>query len=129
MALWLAGTTHQSHHPNNHTTTTHKLVPPPHPHPLRQNRRSLAASIMSATNYSFRHSLWQSLVTIKRPDVPLWVVLRNTAAVVLPLIAGMLLDHPQAGLAVAAGALDTMFSDQPGPYRQRLQQLLLASLA
>ena len=84
---------------------------------------------MSTRAYSLRASVLQSLTAIKRPDVPLWVVLRNTAAVVLPLAAGLLTDHPEAGLAIGAGALDTMFSDQPGPYRQRLWQLLLASLA
>lgn len=84
---------------------------------------------MSTRAYSLRTSVLQSLTATKRPDVPLWVVLRNTAAVVLPLAIGMLTGHQEAGLAIGAGALDTMFSDQPGPYRQRLRQLLLASLA
>jgi uncharacterized membrane protein YccC len=84
---------------------------------------------MSTRAYSLRTSVLQSLTATKRPDVPLWVVLRNTAAVVLPLAIGMLTGHQEAGLAIAAGALDTMFSDQPGPYRQRLWQLFLASLA
>jgi uncharacterized membrane protein YccC len=84
---------------------------------------------MSTRAYSLRDSVLQSLTATKRPDVPLWVVARNTAAVVLPLAIGMLTGHQEAGLAIAAGALDTMFSDQPGPYRQRLWQLFLASLA
>ncbi|RDS85606.1 FUSC family protein [Dyella psychrodurans] len=84
---------------------------------------------MSTRAYSLRASVLQSLTSTKRPDVPVWVVVRNTAAVVLPLAIGMLTGHPQAGLAISAGALDTMFSDQPGPYRQRLWQLVLASLA
>ncbi|WP_108471549.1 FUSC family protein [Rhodanobacter thiooxydans] len=84
---------------------------------------------MSSSTYSLRAHALESLTAIKRPDVPWRVVLRNTAAVVLPLAAGMATGHPQIGLGVAAGALDTMFSDQPGPYRQRLRQLLLASLA
>jgi len=84
---------------------------------------------MSSSAYSLRAHALESLTAIKRPDVPWRVVLRNTAAVILPLAAGMASGHPQIGLGVAAGALDTMFSDQPGPYRQRLRQLLLASLA
>jgi uncharacterized membrane protein YccC len=84
---------------------------------------------MSTRTYSLRASVLQSLTATKRPDVPLWVVSRNTAAVVLPLAIGMLTGHQEAGLAIGAGALDTMFSDQPGPYRQRLWQLFLASLA
>jgi uncharacterized membrane protein YccC len=84
---------------------------------------------MPASRYSLRSHTLRSLTEIKRPNVPVWVVLRNTFAVVLPLALGLASGHGQIGLGVAAGALDTMFSDQPGPYRQRMQQLVLASLA
>lgn len=84
---------------------------------------------MSTRDYSLRASVLQSLTATQRPDVPAWVLVRNTAAVVLPLALGLLTGHGEVGLAIGVGALDTMFSDQPGPYRQRLQQLLLASLA
>jgi uncharacterized membrane protein YccC len=84
---------------------------------------------MPTSGYSLRQHLLESLTGTRRPDVPLQVVLRNTAAVVLPLGIGLALGHPQIGLGVGAGALNTMFSDQPGPYRQRLLQLLLAALA
>ncbi|MEO7068729.1 MAG: FUSC family protein [Rhodanobacter sp.] len=84
---------------------------------------------MPPSDYSLRAHAIESLTRIKRSDVPLRVVLRNTAAVVLPLAIGLATGYPQAGLGIAAGALNTMFNDQPGPYRQRLRQLLLASLA
>ncbi len=84
---------------------------------------------MPSSAYSLRAHLIESLTRIKRPDVPLWVVLRNTLAVVLPLGVGLATGYPQVGLGVGAGALDTMFSDQPGPYRQRMRRLLLATLA
>ncbi|WP_426689364.1 FUSC family protein [Rhodanobacter ginsengiterrae] len=84
---------------------------------------------MPSSDYSLRAHALESLTAIKRPDVPWRVVIRNTAAVVLPLGIGMATGHPQIGLGVGAGALNTMFSDQPGPYRQRLRQLLLAALA
>jgi uncharacterized membrane protein YccC len=84
---------------------------------------------MASSGYSLRAHVVESLTEIKRPDVPLRVVLRNTAAVVLPLGIGLATGHTEVGLAIGAGALDTMFSDQPGPYRQRMRQLLLASLA
>jgi Predicted membrane protein len=83
---------------------------------------------MSSSGYSLRAQLVESLTHIKRPDVPLWVVLRNTLAVVLPLGVGLATGYPEVGLGVGAGALDTMFSDQPGPYRQRMRRLLLAAL-
>ena len=84
---------------------------------------------MPAGGYSLRATVIESLLTAKRPDVPARVVLRNTAAVILPLAIGLASGYPAVGLGVAAGALDTMFSDQPGPYRQRMWQLFLASLA
>lgn len=84
---------------------------------------------MSSSGYSLRAHAIESLTAVKRPDVPWQVVLRNTAAVILPLGIGLATGYTEVGLAIGAGALDTMFSDQPGPYRQRMRQLLLASLA
>ncbi|HEX5305776.1 MAG TPA: FUSC family protein [Dyella sp.] len=84
---------------------------------------------MTARSYSLRTNVMESLTRTRRPDVPLRVVLRNTAAVVLPLAVGMATGHTAIGLGVGAGALNTMFSDQPGPYRQRIWRLLLAALA
>jgi uncharacterized membrane protein YccC len=70
-----------------------------------------------------------SLIALKPRDVPLRVAVRNTLAIVLPLVAGLATGHVAAGLAVSTGALNTMFTDQPGPYRLRLQRMLLAALA
>ena len=84
---------------------------------------------MPASGYSLRAQFVESLTHFKRPDVPLWVVLRNTLAVVLPLGVGLATGYTEVGLGIGAGALDTMFSDQPGPYRQRMRWLLLATLA
>jgi len=71
----------------------------------------------------------RSLIELKPRDVPLRVALRNTAAVVLPLALGLATGHVGAGLGIAAGALNTMFTDQPGPYRLRMQRMLLTALA
>jgi uncharacterized membrane protein YccC len=71
----------------------------------------------------------RSLIELKPRDVPLRVALRNTAAVVLPLALGLASGHVAAGLGIAAGALNTMFTDQPGPYRLRMQRMLLTALA
>ncbi|MFK2879164.1 FUSC family protein [Rhodanobacter hydrolyticus] len=83
---------------------------------------------MPNRGYSLRAQFVETLTLFKRPEVPLWVVLRNTMAVVLPLAVGLATGYPEVGLGVSAGALDTMFSDQPGPYRQRMRWLLLATL-
>jgi uncharacterized membrane protein YccC len=84
---------------------------------------------MTTAGFSLRASVLDSLTRIKRPDVPVVVALRNTAAVVLPMAIGMATGYTEVGIGIAAGALDTMFSDQPGPYRQRLTRLVLAALA
>ena len=70
-----------------------------------------------------------SLIALKPRDVPLRVALRNTFAVVAPLAVGVACGHAALGLAMATGALNTMFSDQPGPYRARMQRMLMAALA
>jgi uncharacterized membrane protein YccC len=69
------------------------------------------------------------LVQTKRAEVPWRVLLRNTVAVILPLGLGIATDRVSVGLAIAVGAIVTMYSDQPGPYRQRLARLLAVSAA
>lgn len=73
--------------------------------------------------------LLHTLVQTGKRDVPVSVALRNTAAIVLPLAIGAVTDHLFAGLGIAAGALNTMFADQPGPYRLRLRRMLLTAFA
>ncbi|HEY9541621.1 MAG TPA: FUSC family protein [Luteimonas sp.] len=69
----------------------------------------------------------RSLIDLKPRDVPFRVALRNTIAVVAPLAVGLAIDQVPAGLAMTIGAINTMFTDQPGPYRQRMQHMLMAS--
>jgi|SRR5579884_682963 uncharacterized membrane protein YccC len=71
----------------------------------------------------------RALLELKPRDVPAIVALRNTAAVVLPLAFGVASGRLGIGLGIAVGALNTMFSDQPGPYRLRLRRMLLAAVA
>ncbi len=72
--------------------------------------------------------MFHRLFQMKPRDVPLRVALRNTAAVALPLAIGFSTGHVGAGIGVAVGALNTMFSDQPGPYRLRARRMLFAAL-
>ena len=71
----------------------------------------------------------QTLLKLKPRDVPVVVALRNTVAVTLPLALGVATDHLGVGLGICVGALNTMFSDQPGPYRLRMTRMLLAAAA
>ena len=69
------------------------------------------------------------LLQTKRAEVPWRVLARNTAAVIAPLAVGIATGRVSIGLAITVGALVTMYSDQPGPYRQRLERLLAVSAA
>jgi uncharacterized membrane protein YccC len=71
----------------------------------------------------------QTLIKLKPRDVPVAVALRNTVAVTLPLAIGVATNHLGIGLGISVGALNTMFSDQPGPYRLRMTRMLLAAAA
>lgn len=73
--------------------------------------------------------MFKTLTELKPRDVPVIVALRNSAGVVLPLAAGIGSGHIAIGLGIATGALNTMFLDQPGPYRLRMQRMLLTSIA
>ena len=69
------------------------------------------------------------LLQTKRAEVPWRVLVRNTAAVIAPLAAGIAAGRVGVGLWISVGAIVTMYSDQPGPYRQRLARLLAVSAA
>ncbi len=71
----------------------------------------------------------KTLLQLKPRDVPAIVALRNTAAVALPLAIGVATHHIDIGVGISVGALNTMFSDQPGPYRLRLRRMLFAAIA
>ena len=78
---------------------------------------------------SLRARILAVLFQTKRAEVPWRVLLRNTAAVILPLAAGIATGRVGVGLWISVGAIVTMYSDQPGPYRQRLARLLAVSVA
>ena len=82
---------------------------------------------MSSTGIGAR--LLAVLLQTRRAEVPWRVLLRNTAAVIAPLAAGIAAGRVGVGLWISVGAIVTMYSDQPGPYRQRLTRLLAVSAA
>lgn len=76
-----------------------------------------------------RYPLLHALVQTGRREAPPVVALRNTVVMVAPLAIGVLTGHLDAALGVSVGALNAMFADQSGPYRLRLQHMLLTALA
>jgi uncharacterized membrane protein YccC len=84
---------------------------------------------MLPTRDFLRARILSVLLQTKRPEVPWRVLLRSTAAVIVPLALGIATGRLGVGLGISVGAIVTMYSDQPGPYRQRLIRLLTVSAA
>ncbi len=84
---------------------------------------------MPAAGNTLRQNVLTTLLQTRPAQLPWLVLLRNTAAVVLPLAWGIGTGRVLAGIAAAIGAVVTMYSDQPGPYRLRLSRLLAVSAA
>lgn len=84
---------------------------------------------MQPTSDSLRTRILAVLLQTKRAEVPWRVLLRSTAAVIMPLAIGIATGRIGIGLGISVGAIVTMYSDQPGPYRQRLTRLLAVSAA
>lgn len=74
-------------------------------------------------------TLRRDIFHVDRSRVSVWVALRNTVGVVLPLAVGAAEGHLGTGLTVAIGALNVAFSDRPGPYRLRTVRMLATTLA
>ena len=84
---------------------------------------------MQPTRDFLRTRILAVLLQTKRAEVPWRVLLRSTAAVIAPLALGIATGRITIGLGISVGAIVTMYSDQPGPYRQRLTRLLAVSAA
>jgi len=105
------------------------------PLPIRRERvgnridRPEAVSTAEVRRDGLRARAVAVLLQTKRAEVPWRVVLRNTTAAIVPLALGVATGRVGIGLWIAVGAITTMYSDQPGPYRQRLARLLTVSAA
>ena len=90
--------------------------------------RGQTASAASQTQLSALRTLWRILTYFDRKKMSRALALRNTAGVILPLVAGYLLGMPRAGLAMASGALNVSYSDGHDPYAQRAKRMLASTL-
>lgn len=82
---------------------------------------------MQLPGHSRQVPLWRTLTHFERAKIAPEIAIRNTAGVVLPLIAGALLGYPSAGLVGALGALNVSYSDSREPYITRGSRMLLSS--
>src|SRR5699024_8982468 len=78
---------------------------------------------------SFGKTLLSSLIHFRRPGVPVPAALSNVAAVMLPMVVGLLTGHVLTGLSITLGAYIVMSAEEPGPYLRRLTSIVLATLA
>ena len=79
---------------------------------------------MQRPDHSRQVPLWQSLTHFEWAKIAPEIAIRNTVGIVLPLIAGALLDYPSAGLVGALGALNVAYSDSRDPYITRGSRML-----
>jgi uncharacterized membrane protein YccC len=72
-------------------------------------------------------ALWETLTRFDKAKIAPAIAIRNTAGIVIPLLAGVALGNPPAGVVGALGALNVAYSDSQAPFRSRAQNMLLAS--
>ena len=59
---------------------------------------------------------WQSVVRFESEKMDLWLALRNSVGVLLPLAVATATGSIAAGVVIASGALNVAFSDNSDPY-------------
>ncbi len=83
-------------------------APAPHPRPLQ--------------------AFWRALTQFDRKKIDLWMGLRNSLGIVVPLAIAVRLGYPAAGLVAATGALNVAAADGVDSYRSRAIRMLASSL-
>src|SRR6266481_2833188 len=76
-----------------------------------------------AVHEGFARAFWRALTRFDSSKLSPHMALRNSIGVVLPLIAGFVLDMPRGGLVVASGALNVAYSDGSAASIQRAQRI------
>jgi hypothetical protein len=89
---------------------------------------SAAAVAQTPVHEGAAASFWRILTRFDSTKLQPYLALRNTAGVVLPIIAGYGLGMPRGGLAVAIGALNVSYSDGSDRYATRAKRMLLSSV-
>src|SRR6267378_7339157 len=89
---------------------------------------SIAAKPPSAGSSEWWRRLLQIVLQFDKKKMRPQMALRNTAGVILPLIAGYALGMPRGGLAMASGALNVSYSDGSDPYAQRAKRMLASTV-
>ena len=75
-----------------------------------------------------RKALWSALFRFEPEKVQLWMGLRNTIGIIIPVAAGALLGNAPRGLTGGMGALNTAVADGADSYAHRARRMVLTSL-
>ncbi|MFL6449550.1 MAG: FUSC family protein [Bryobacteraceae bacterium] len=74
-------------------------------------------------------ALWDAITRLDKSKINnVWIALRNSLAVAIPLGFGIEIGNPSAGVAVATGALNVSYSDGTDSYSQRARRMLTWSI-
>src|SRR6267143_1788702 len=95
---------------------------------MTEQQPSIPAKPPSAGSSEWWRRLLQIVLQFDMKKMQPQMALRNTAGVILPLIAGYALGMPRGGLAMASGALNVSYSDGSDPYRQRAKRMLASTV-
>jgi uncharacterized membrane protein YccC len=79
-------------------------------------------------NPTARRAFWRMSTQFDRARVDVWMGIRNTAGIVLPLVAGVWAARVSSGLVAATGALNVAAADGVDSYRTRGVRMLASSL-
>lgn len=81
---------------------------------------------MAPAEVRVRTPFWRTVLKFEAAKMTPWQALRNSIGVALPLLIGLLLGNPAAGLVASTGALNVAFSDGSDPYLHRARRMLFA---
>src|SRR5882724_4943807 len=95
---------------------------------ITQQQPGIPAKPPSAVSSEWWRRLLQIVLQFDKRKMQPQMALRNTAGVILPLIAGYALGMPRGGLAMASGALNVSYSDGNDPYAQRAKRMLASTV-
>src|SRR5260370_21619656 len=86
--------------------------------------QSPPASSAPVAHEGAARAFWRVLTRFDSSKLTPYHGLRNSIGVLLPLAAGVALNMPRGGVAVASGGLHVAFSDGSGHYPQRARRTL-----
>ncbi len=85
------------------------------------------SAVLPVQHEGAARAFWRVLTRFDRSKLSPYQALRNSVGVVLPIIAGFVLNMPRGGVVVASGALNVAYSDGSDPYAQRAKRMLTSS--